>query len=321
VILDVMGLAASNGGPFADAPGLFNKGLGFVPVTTLFQENFSGGLSAWTIVDGGTGTGAARTWTTNNPGSRSLPLTAPFAICDSDFLGSAYTMDEQLISPVIDASLFSSVSLRFNHDFDWYGGGYNEQADVDVRSSATGGAWVNVVNYSGASATGSVSLDISAQAANQSNVQIRFHYYNANFEWWWAVDDVEVFGDTPSQCADDFTSYGNGCMGSGGFLPVLDGQGSASPGGAATLAVTGGQPGSSGYLVLATAPGAGGGCLQLSGSMWTVPLGLDGSGEALLPIDMPASLIPGVHLYLQWIGLDSGGPPKSFSNGLDVLVP
>ena len=321
VILDVVGLTASNGGPFSDALGVFSQTLGFAPVTTLFEESFSAGLGAWTIVDGGTGTGAARTWTTSNPGGRSLALSAPYAICDSDAAGSSATMDDQLISPVIDASAFASVNLQFNHDFTWYSGGINEQADVDVRSSATGGAWVNKANYSGISANGTVVLDLSVQAANQSDVQIRFHYYNANFEWWWAVDDVLVFGDTQSQCADDFTAYGNGCAGSGGFTPVLDAFGSASPGGATTLSVTAGQPSSSGYLVLAGTPNLGGGCLLISAPLFPVLLGLNGSGAVLLPVTIPPSAVSGVHFYLQWVGLDSGGPRKSFSNGLDVLVP
>ena len=29
-------------------------------------------------------------------------------------------------------------------------------------------------------------------AAGQSDVQIRFHHYNASYDWWWEVDDVFV---------------------------------------------------------------------------------------------------------------------------------
>ena len=28
------------------------------------------------------------------------------------------------------------------------------------------------------------------QAAGQSAVQVRFHYYDASYEWWWEVDNV-----------------------------------------------------------------------------------------------------------------------------------
>ncbi len=29
-------------------------------------------------------------------------------------------------------------------------------------------------------------------AAGEPDARVRFHYYNANFEWWWQVDDVIV---------------------------------------------------------------------------------------------------------------------------------
>lgn len=32
----------------------------------------------------------------------------------------------------------------------------------------------------------------SVIGTNGANVKIRFHYYNASFEWWWAIDNVKV---------------------------------------------------------------------------------------------------------------------------------
>ncbi|MFH0946436.1 MAG: trypsin-like peptidase domain-containing protein [Planctomycetota bacterium] len=321
VILDVASINATNGGPFAGASAVLDEALGTSPVTTLFSENFSSGLSSWTIVNGGTGTGTASTWTTANPGGRSLALTAPFAIADSDALGSSDSMDEQLISPLVNCSGYLGVTLQFNHDFTWYSGGNDEQCDVAVRSTATAGSWVSVAHYSGGSASGAVAIDISSQAAGQTDLQVRFHYYNALYEWWWAVDDILVVAATVANCAEDFTLYGAGCVGSAGYTPSMDAVGSAAAGGAVVLDVTGGQPGSVGYLVLALAPNLGGGCLLLSSPLTPVPLPLNGSGEVSLPLEMPLTIVTGTHFYLQWVGLDSSGPPRSYSNGLDVLIP
>lgn len=84
-------------GPFAGGL-VFENAIGFVENQVYFSEEFSGSFpGAWTIVDGGTGSGAASTWTTANPGSRAI-LDAPFVIADSDNLGSGQTMDEELIS-------------------------------------------------------------------------------------------------------------------------------------------------------------------------------------------------------------------------------
>ncbi len=52
--------------------------------------------------------------------------------------------------------------------------------------------WVNIWSKSGSSYSGPVTetIDISAFAANQSDVRVRFHYGGANFSWYWQIDDV-----------------------------------------------------------------------------------------------------------------------------------
>jgi hypothetical protein len=43
-------------------------------------------------------------------------------------------------------------------------------------------------------------VNITAQAAGAADVQIRFHYYQAGFEWWWQVDNVKVSAVVPATC-------------------------------------------------------------------------------------------------------------------------
>ncbi len=199
--LDLIDLAADGIGPFPASPGIVSSTVGAIFRTTLFYESFAGGLpGAWTVVDGGTGTGPAATWTTANPGARMEPMAEPFAIVDSDQLGIGELMDEQLISPVVSAVGFSHVELQLSHDFNWYELGFEEVGDVQVRSAATGGAWAPVVSFAGADQSGTLRLEVSAQAAGASNVQVRFHYHDARFEWWWAVDDVFLLGHNGPRC-------------------------------------------------------------------------------------------------------------------------
>jgi len=205
VVIGLENLTAGNAGPFDDAPSYFTHAVGEVVFTTLFLEDFSGGIPAdWTVVDGGTQPDPPTqptTWTTGETdNSDSVALTAPFAIADSDGLGSGYTMDEQLISPLVDCTGFAAVELQFAHVFKYYSGGGSEVGDVDVRSSATGGAWTTVASYSGASASGTVRIDISAQAVGQTDVQVRFHYHDAEYDWYWAVDDIELIGNNGAVC-------------------------------------------------------------------------------------------------------------------------
>jgi hypothetical protein len=122
-------------------------------------------------------------------------MLAPAAIVDSDNAGfGGPTQNEELITPVLDLSAALSVTLQFDQFFRWFSGNQNEKGDVDVRSSLTGGAWVNVFRNQGASSTNPDhrTIDLTAQAAGAADVQIRFHYYDAAFEWYWMVDNVRL---------------------------------------------------------------------------------------------------------------------------------
>ena len=210
VVFDLTNLAATNGGTFPGMTNLLEVPVGENVYDILMLQDFAGGIPVdWTVVHNGTATGAAETWTTANPGGRALALTEPFAIVDSDDAGSGSTHDEELISPAVDCTGFDQVQLRFNHDFNWYSGGTNEQADVEIRSAATGNVWGNVANFSGADTSGNVAIDISAQAVGQTDVQVRFHYYDASYEYWWAVDDVEIAGGT-FVCGDFVDIFADG---------------------------------------------------------------------------------------------------------------
>jgi hypothetical protein len=107
-------------------------------------------------------------------------------------------MDEALTTPAIDLSAATSASLTFDHWFRQY---QNEIADVDVRSGATGGVWTNLRRWSGASSSNPehVVLDLTAHAG-RSDVQLRWRYYDADFEWTWFVDNVAVDFIAPGGC-------------------------------------------------------------------------------------------------------------------------
>ncbi len=166
-----------------------------LPVTAsradVLSEDFDGGMfppTGWTLID-------------NTPGDTGWALNTDFAIdnytggtgvcaaIDSDAFGWG-AVDAELISPVFVVPVGST--LEFDHSFRWYSGGLNEQADVDI--SVDGGPWENLANYSGGDdgyPTGvHKSIDLGAYGGRQA--QIRFRYYDANWDWWWEVDNVTV---------------------------------------------------------------------------------------------------------------------------------
>jgi PKD repeat protein len=158
-------------------------------LNTVFSTDFSAGLPAgWTVSDGGS---TVDTWTDTNPGSRSHSAwSGSFFICDSEHAGNGITMDESLITESFNLSALTSVTLNFSHYFrKWT----SEICDVDVRIS--GGAWQNIARYQNSDASGNVSIDVSGIAANQGDVQFRWHYYDAVFEYYWGIDDVSIVGN------------------------------------------------------------------------------------------------------------------------------
>ena len=208
VVLDLASINSNQGG-FSGQDDYADLEIGEVPTSTLLGEDFAAGIPpAWSLDHQGTGDGEGSTWTTEDPGQRDL-FPSTYAIVDSEFLGPGLTMDESLISPVIDTTAFSNLSLKFDHHFRWFNGEMDEKADVDIRSSATAGVWTQVLRFQGADALGAEQVDLTAYGA--ADVQIRFRYFDAEWEWWWAIDNIELLGDNGRVCftgifADGFES-------------------------------------------------------------------------------------------------------------------
>jgi subtilisin-like proprotein convertase family protein len=175
----------------------FSQPIGrIVPASgVVLDEDFAAGIPGdWTIVDGSTDTWTWFADDASDPaGCGSLdpaaPISGPWAAVDSNCAGPV-TMDEELISPPMSIPAASSVSLDFDHFFFRYS---TEVGDVEVRSSLTGGAWVNLARYETSTPNPAhESFDLTSLAAGADDVQLRFRYHNASYEWYWYLDNVVV---------------------------------------------------------------------------------------------------------------------------------
>jgi len=167
----------------------------FSPNEYVFYESFADGIPLdWTVNDGGS---TADTWSdTDTCGNGSSFITnvftAPWVIVDSDCAG-AVGMDEELITPSVDAGSCSQVIVEFSNQFHAVTG--NEVGDFDVSIDG-GTTWVNVLSLvgkdDGYDYPNTKRIDITSEAAGQTDVMLRWHYYNANGGGWWAIDNVGV---------------------------------------------------------------------------------------------------------------------------------
>ncbi len=145
----------------------------------------------WFIDDGTDPLGCANT-------DPSTPIAGSWAAVDSDCAGSGVAMDESLISPPLDLGSALTVALDFDHYFNRY---QTELADVDVRSTLTGGAWVNLARFDADTPNPlHETFDLTSLAAGASDVQVRFRYYNADFDWFWYLDNLVVSFTMPGAC-------------------------------------------------------------------------------------------------------------------------
>lgn len=152
------------------------------------RESFTITPTNWLISSGASGAGWRITTSGlgNNTGG-----SGPYALADSDGTGPGVPMDTALMSPPHDFTGQPSVTLVFKTHFSYYEFGSSEVADVDV--SVDGGTWQNVwrrtADYYGPHTE---VIDLSSIAAGRALVQVRFHYYNAVWDGWWQVDEVQL---------------------------------------------------------------------------------------------------------------------------------
>ncbi len=188
----------------------------FALITPILSETFDATTapSGWSVIDNAT-TNAV--WRFDDPATRTNQTggSGNFAIADSDAAGSI-TMDTVLTTPVMDLTAYSRVFLNFKTYFKNYS---TEIADIDVSINGSNGPWTNIWRVTGGNyGPASNTIDITLPAAGQQNVVIRFRYYNANFDWFWQLDDIALTGVLLPQrsltVTPAFTSAGN-VVGSG----------------------------------------------------------------------------------------------------------
>jgi len=126
-----------------------------------------------------------------------------YAFVNSDGNGGTGGAENTILkTPAINCAGQSYVWLKFNSYFRQWG---NSTGEVEVSNNGT--SWINVYsahtgltqNQSTANPT-LVDVNISAYAANQPTVYVRFKWTGA-YDYYWFIDDVEVYSKSPYDAA------------------------------------------------------------------------------------------------------------------------
>ncbi len=152
-------------------------------------DDFTAGTGNWTITnDGGT-----CIWEIHDASEYSLGSTGAAGnvlAADADACGSGSTTltTATLITP-IDATMWQTVWLDFDHD--WNAIDTGDSAYVDVSTDG-GTTWMNVVTYDVTDVRDThESFDISSMVG-ESSFLIRLKSVQPGWDWWWAVDNICV---------------------------------------------------------------------------------------------------------------------------------
>lgn len=171
-----------------------------------YSEDFSGGLpSGWTVTDNA-GNGVLWHYTTtgifnvgSTPGLDTLnsfgtSAANGYMIFDSDSAGGLVPAENcDMTSDLIDCSSYNVVHLTFNQLL------YHFAETPTVSVSNDGSIWTVVYDASFGLSQGQatpnadmVDIDITAYAALQSTVFIRWNFTGA-YDYWWMIDDVTLY--------------------------------------------------------------------------------------------------------------------------------
>jgi hypothetical protein len=176
------------------------------PSVPILTENFNGaGPFNFTATNGATAN-ALTAWTVvTSPHTYSTSLTnvtidgTNFAIANSDAGGSSSITDARYTSNTFSTVGYTAVSVSFKHFFRALSEvfvGVEYSTNGTTWSSVTGGTYTNTSTTGGATNPPTITnatLNLPAGALNQPSVQIRFRY-EASFDWYWGVDDIQILG-------------------------------------------------------------------------------------------------------------------------------
>lgn len=172
-------------------------------VQSIFTEDFASGLpGTWQSVDN-TGVGV-ELWVQTTTGSANGNVVIDptgtsalngFMMFDSDGGGqTSGAEDADLITPAINCTGQTSVFVSFNQYFAQYAASTgilyvsnNNTTWTDVYHAETG-----LGQNQGTPNPDQVIVDISAIAANQATVYLKWNYIG-NWDYYWMVDDVDVY--------------------------------------------------------------------------------------------------------------------------------
>jgi PKD repeat protein len=161
-------------------------------ISTLpFSESFSATTipNCWSQVDH-QGNGQVWQFGTITTQSPNPILTGNYAYLDSDEYGYGNSQNADLITPTLNLTDYTGITLQFSHYFRSYTGS-SGTLSYSINSGTT---WVQMQQFIMTSATNPVVFNqVIPAIAGQAQVKFKWNYIGA-YAWYWGIDNILVTG-------------------------------------------------------------------------------------------------------------------------------
>ncbi|MCX6303628.1 MAG: S8 family serine peptidase [Bacteroidetes bacterium] len=157
-----------------------------------YAESFSGGTFpvCWTQVDH-QGTGHVWKVGTTTGQSPNPALTGTYAYLDCNSFGNSGAQNADLITPTMNLSGYTGITLQFDHYFK----GYSGSSGTLSYSINNGVSWIQIQQFTTTSATNPVTFSQLIEAlSGQPQVKFKWNYTSTN-GWYWGIDNILVTGN------------------------------------------------------------------------------------------------------------------------------
>jgi len=169
--------------------GIISNGTTFciLPYTQPFQEVTM--PVYWSQVDH---QGSGQIWqfgTMTGYGSSNPALDGNYAFLNSDAYGEGGTQDADLVSPALDLTDLTAVTLQFDHYFRQY----NAATGTLSYSINNGTTWMPVQQWTSSTSNPATFSQVIPAVAGQAQVKFKWNF-SGSWEYYWALDNVSVTG-------------------------------------------------------------------------------------------------------------------------------
>ena len=155
--------------------------------TLPFEQNFDASTSlpsCWSIVDN---EGNGQVWQFGTGGNLS-GASGNYAYVNSDAYGSGNAQNTDLITPLLDLSNYTNITVSFNHFYR-----HNGTSSGTLSYKIGENVWVEIEKWEASSTNPHAFSEIVTALAGQSQVKLKWNY-SGSFDWSWSIDDISITG-------------------------------------------------------------------------------------------------------------------------------